>query len=159
MAPSTASRVSRARRAGEHSTQSGSRLFSFSHLPAASASASPTGDSGRSRSAWPGVAGSAWAWRSRISSRIAGFHEEEDAAGKVTPISKFQPRQQGLPIGLVLAHLGRPVVEQAAAEAGHDHVALAVTQLRDHRVGPFGQHLQGLLRACGCAPAGSAPSW
>ena len=49
--PSTASSVSRVRREGEHSTQSGTSRFSASQRPAASASARPSADSGRSRSA------------------------------------------------------------------------------------------------------------
>jgi hypothetical protein len=40
------------RRRAQHAVRQ--QVVSFSHLPAASASASPTGDNGRSRSAWPG---------------------------------------------------------------------------------------------------------
>ena len=41
------------------------------------------------------------------------------------------------------------VVEQAAAEPGHQHVGLGVAQLRHQRIGPLAQQVHGLLRGVG----------
>ena len=42
----------------------------------------PCRDSGRSKSSWPGAGGSAWAWRSRISSRMAILGGGKGLAGQ-----------------------------------------------------------------------------
>src|SRR6478735_10025368 len=122
MSPSAAS-VSRVRAADELNTRSGCRPCSRSQSPAARASARPVSDSGRSRSSWPDVADSAWAWRSRISWRM-------DTPWSPARASVFlKPLQQRLPVGLVLAHLCRVVVEQAFAQPGEHDIGLAVAEL------------------------------
>src|SRR5690606_31739853 len=88
----------------------------------------------------------------------AGFSSSVSASGAKVVTRRpgsglaVEPAQDRRPVVLVPTRLLGVVVEHAAAEAGHQHVALAVTQLADQRIRPGFQTGHHLLRSVGPRP-------